>query len=279
MNGIYVNSLLTRFLNRVVEGLEQDFKLKGKVQLFPVINIQAAQSGCRAWSFDDLDFDLAFPGNHKGEMTERIARAVVAHTSESTHGVILKTAHHLYEDATHIQVVEPDRPTKKMAQSLGLNIARKLPDSTVFPLSLFGHWRENDIPSLVISAGKPRALDRSLAASIFKGLVNLMASTGVLTNPGNKKEMTQLRIYPAKTERNIISSHAGMFVAEVQVGSFLQKGQKIGEMKSIDTGATLEEFAAPVDGHLITLRHYPVTFEKESIATLLSDKKQGFWPF
>ncbi len=279
VNGLYINSLLTRFLDRVVEGLEADIKLKGRIQIFPVINIQAAQSGSLLWSFDDLDFDLAFPGNEKGETAERIARAIVTHTSDSTHGVILKTANHLYEDAPHIQLADPDRTTKKMAQNLGLNIARKLPGSTTFQLSLFGHWRENDIPSLIISAGNPRTLDRSWCDSLFAGLVDLMAHTGVLTTSGNKKQVAKLLFYPANAERNIFSSHAGMFVAQVKVGSFLQQGQKLGEMRSIDTGETLEEYAAPVDGHLITLRHYPVTFENESIATLLSDKKQGFWPF
>ena len=61
MNGIYINSLLTRFMNRVACEQEPDYKLKGKVQIFPVVNIQAAQSGSRLWSFDDLDIGLAFP--------------------------------------------------------------------------------------------------------------------------------------------------------------------------------------------------------------------------
>ena len=62
MNGLYINSLLTRFLDGVVAGYEPDFKLKGRVQIFPVVNIHAAQSGDRLWSYDDLDLDLAFPG-------------------------------------------------------------------------------------------------------------------------------------------------------------------------------------------------------------------------
>lgn len=279
VNGFYINSLLIRFLDRIVEGSEPDFKLKGNVQIFPVANIQAVQSGDRIWSFDDLDFDLAFPGNDKGETMERIARAILNHTADSTHGVILKTANHLYEDAPHIQLADPDRPTKSMAQNLGLHIVRRLPDATSFKLSLLGHWRENDIPSLIISAGKPRTLDRPLCDSLFTSLVDLMVRTGVLTTSGNKKKIPKLQIYPANAAHNVISSHAGMFSAEVAVGSFLEQGQKLGEMRSIDTGKIMEEYAAPADGYLVTLRHYPVTFENESIATLLSNKKQGFWPF
>ncbi len=279
VNGIYISSLLTRFMDRVASGQEPDYKLKGRVQIFPIVNVPAAQSGSPLWSFDDLDFDLAFPGNDKGEAAERIARALFTHTSDSTHGVILKTADPLYEDAVHIQLADPDRPIRKMAESLGFAVARKLSDSTTFKLSLFGHWRENDFPCLMISAGKPKALDRALCDSIFTGLVNLMVQTGVLTTSKTKKEVEKLQVYPLNAEHAVMSSHAGLFLAEVEVGGFLQKGQKLGEMISIATGETLEEYSASVDGYLVSLRHYPVMFEKEMIATVLSDKKKGFWPF
>lgn len=280
INGIYICSLLTRFMDRVTSAQEPDYKLKGRVQIFPVVNIQAAQSGSRIWSFDDLDYDLAFPGNDKGEVAENIARATLTHTSGSTHGVILKSANPLYEDAPHIQLADPDRPTKKMAQSLGLDIACRLSEATTFQLSLFGHWRENDIPALMISGGKPGSIDRSLCDSLFSGLVDLMTHLGVLTTTTRtQKKAAKRPIYPAHAERLIISSHAGLFVANIKVGSFLKKGEIIGTMTGIESGKVLEEYAAPMDGYVVTLRNYPVTFEKESIATLLTDKKQGFWPF
>ena len=279
VNGIYVNSLLTRFMDRVACGQEPDYKLKGKVQIFPVVNIPAAQSGSPLWSFDDLDHDLAFPGNDKGEVTERIARAILTHTSDSTHGIILKTADPLYEDAAHMQWMNPDRPAKKMAQSLGLGITRRLSKSTTFQLSLFGHWLENDIPALTISAGKPKALDRPLCDSLFTDLQGLMTNLGVLTTARTKKEATKRTIFQANNERPVFSSHAGLFVADVKVGTLLKKGEMIGQMTSIETGEVLEEYIAPEDGYLVTLRHYPLTFEKEPIAILLTDKKQGFWPF
>jgi predicted deacylase len=278
MNGVYINSLLTRFMDRITQGQEPDYKLKGNVQIFPVVNIPATQSGSRLWPFDDLDYDLAFPGNDKGEVAEQIARAILTHTADSTHGVILKTADLHYEDAAHCQLVDPDRLTKKMARSLGLDIVRKLPESTNFQLSLFGHWLENDTAALLISLGKPGDLDRPLCDSVFLSLVNLMVLTGILTGETNK-ELVKQPIYEARAEHPVYSSHAGLFVADVAVGVFLEKGQNIGWMTSIETGAVLEEYAAPEDGYLVTLRHYPLTFAKESIATLLTGKKSGFWPF
>jgi len=168
MNGLYIHSRLTRFLDAIVAGHEPDFQLEGRVQLFPVVNVHAVQSGSRLWSFDNLDFDLAFPGNDNGEVAEQIARSLYTHTADSTHAILLKTAQAHYEDAPHVQCVDPDRPAKKMAQSLGLEMVQELSPAPAFKLSLFYHWLENSIPSLILSAGKPGALDRPSGDFLLK---------------------------------------------------------------------------------------------------------------
>ncbi|GJL77258.1 MAG: hypothetical protein NPINA01_02470 [Nitrospinaceae bacterium] len=279
VNGLYINSLLTRFLDGVAANKEPGFKLTGRVQIFPVVNIHAVQSGERLWSFDDLDLDLAFPGNEKGEVAEQITRSLFTHTADSTHAIVLKTAHHHYDDAPHIQLYDPDRPTKRMAECLGLEVVQELSQTPTFKVSLFSHWLENNVHALILSAGKPGALDRALGDSLFGGLVELMIHTGVLSFTQKKKDKTELQIYPVNGQHRIVSSHAGMFIPEVSVGSFLKQGQKLGELREIYSGETLEEYCSPKDGYLVTLRHYPVMFEKEPVATLLTDKKQGFWPF
>ena len=279
INGLYINSILTRFLDDVVAGQEPNFKLTGRVQLFPVVNIHALQAGERLWPYDDLDLDLAFPGNDRGEVAEQIARALFTHTADSTHALLLKSAPPHYEDAVHVRWVDPDRHTKKMAQSLGLEVVQEFSKMGNFKLGLYHHWLENSIPSLVLSAGKPRVLNKPLCDSLLDGLVDLMVHSGVLSTTDSKKIKVDLQIYPVSGQQHILSTQAGLFVPEVEVGCFLKQGQKLGELREIYSGETLEEYSAPKDGYLVTLRQYPVIYEKESVATLLTEKKQGFWPF
>jgi predicted deacylase len=106
-----------------------------------------------------------------------------------------------------------------------------------------------------------------------------MVHTGVLSTTRKNNVKTQLQVYPPAGQCQVISSQAGLFIPEVPVGSFLKQGQKLGELRGIYSGETLEEYSAPKDGYLVTLRQYPVIYEKESIATLLTEKKPGFWPF
>ena len=66
LNGLFLNSRLTQFLDSVVEGTDPHYTLIGQVQTFPVVNANAVQSGSRLWTLDGMDMDLAFPGNPGG---------------------------------------------------------------------------------------------------------------------------------------------------------------------------------------------------------------------
>ena len=70
LNGLFLNSHLTQFLDSIVEGLDPNYTLTGQVQTFPVVNANAVRSGSRLWPFDGMDMDLAFPGNPDGETAE-----------------------------------------------------------------------------------------------------------------------------------------------------------------------------------------------------------------
>ena len=65
----------------------------------------------------------------------------------------------------------------------------------------------------------------------------------------------------------------------VQSGSKIKKGQKIGEIVDMYSGAVLESPLAPSDGYLVTLRDHPVVYQKEVLAVLLRKQKFSLWPF
>ena len=70
LNGIHICARLARFLEGVAEKHKNSYRLLGKIQLFPAVNVPALESGLRIWPFDGVDMDLAFPGNDAGDPTE-----------------------------------------------------------------------------------------------------------------------------------------------------------------------------------------------------------------
>lgn len=278
LNGFYIAARLTHFLQTVVEGTQNDYRLCGKVQIFPVINTQAAQAGSLNWSFDGLDMDLAFPGNESGEISERLSDAILEHTSNSTLGMILSSADNHYEDFTHIKLFNPDRSLKKTARFMGIEIAREISDLP--KTHLFHHWVEHDIPSIMVTGGKTDSLDTDYCEKIIQGIINMMLATGLMAHPRKKPEPTPMTFYTSKNETSLVATQAGFFVKEVQTGEFLKSGNKLGTIIDMYSGETLEEIFVPNERLLVTLRDYPLVYEKETLAVLLNKKETSkFWPF
>ena len=281
LNGMYLNSRLSQFLDSVVEGIDPNYTLKGRVVSFPVANLNAIQSGSKLWPYDGLDMDLAFPGNPQGETTEALASAIYSHTADSYWGLILQSAPPHYEDAPHIQTLKVDGRIKKLCRDLQIETARKINEST--KANLHYHWQVRDIAAVILSAGSPRTLNRPQCETLFQGIVNFMVAEKILNDKRKLKpeENTKPQFYEADDEVNVLASTAGMFLKEMKVGTTVQKGQQIGEIRDIYSGKRLEEITATADGFLVTLRQYPIVYEKEPIATILTQKKswREFLPF
>jgi len=274
LNGLFINSQLTQFLDRVTEGLDHHYALTGQVQTFPVVNINAVRSGTRLWPLDGMDLDLAFPGNSQGETTEAISSMILQHTQDSFWGLILTSAPPHYEDAPHIQVYKSDNSVKKMCRDLKIETVRKQKEHSTQKVNLFHHWQEQEISSVIISAGSPGTVNLQQCENLFQGILNFMKAEGILKDHRKKdsENKGKTRIYQPDEEVLVKTSTAGIFVKEVKVGSYLKQGQKIGEVRDIYSGKRLEELISSEDGLLITLRQYPIVYEKEPVAIVLKTK-------
>jgi predicted deacylase len=273
LNGLFLNSYLTQFLDSIVEGHDPHYTLTGQVQTFPVVNANAVRSGSRLWPLDGMDMDLAFPGNPDGETAEAIASTIWHHTKDSFWGIILQSAPPHYEDAPHIQIHKPDGKVKKMCRDLQIETVRRKKESSTHKVNLFHQWQ--GIYSVMVSAGSPRTINTQQCETLFQGILNFMKAEGILKDRRNKKPEHKIktRIYQPDEEISVRTTTAGMFLKEVKVGIHLKQGQKIGEVRDIYSGKRLEEITAPEDGLLITLRQYPIVYEKEPMAIILTAKK------
>jgi len=279
LDGIYLCSLLIRFLDSVEARNEPEYQLNGRINVIPAINVPAIQEGNRLWSFDELDMDLAFPGNDQGEITEQTAAAVYQHTKDSQYGIILHNGDNHYENAPHLVCLKPDSINKDFVRSLGLQNAREPVNSPTFRLCLYSQWLEQKMTSVILSAGKPNHLNIPLCETLLSRLVNSLLWTGVLVHNRKKPKKFPVRFVSHDKENFVLAGSGGFFLPLVRPGSEIKKGQKIGEISNLYSGISNESLFAKSSGHVVTLRDYPLVYEKEVVAVLLEKQKFRFWPF
>ena len=278
LNGIYLCSRLVRFLNSVESGNEPGYYLKGVIKIIPTINLPAIQEGKGLWSFHDLDMNLAFPGNDQGEVPEQIAATVCRQTNDSQFGIILQSGDTHYDDDPHLLCLNPDGLAKNFARSLAIKNAREPKTSSTFRFCLYDQWVDQMITSVILSAGKPNHLDIPLCENILPGLINSLLWSEVLGHNQKKPIKYQMKFNRQSNEEFVTSHAGGFFIPTVKLGSEVTKGQKIGEIVDIHSNTTLESILSSSNGYLVTLRHHPMVYQSELLATLLGKPKFPFWP-
>ena len=280
INGTYVALQLSNFLSVVEAGNSKDYRLIGKVQIIPVVNFLAFEEGNKNWAFDDYDLNFAFPGNSNGEVSEKICQEVLKLTMDATFGVILKSGNSCYRNFPHVKIWNSDRKLKKAANSLGLSTMKECEESPQFQTQLIRFWSDRQIHSMALSFGKLGALDLSFCRSIIDGMVNMMVDLEILEVEGKSKEKNKTPFFGSGDQALVLAVESGFFVPEIQLGSYVEEGQVIGNTFEVHTGKVLEKVRSLKPGLVVSLRDYPVIYQGEVLAEILITKKGlSFWPF
>ncbi|MFQ5482071.1 MAG: succinylglutamate desuccinylase/aspartoacylase family protein [Nitrospinaceae bacterium] len=278
--GLYVASRLAAFLQGVTDRTLPKFELTGRIQIFPVVNLRALEAAAPVWPLDNLDTDLAFPGTLEGDLTEKICHALLQHTAKSAYGLILQAGSPLFTEVPHIRLYSPDRPLRHLARSLGLGIARLLPNEPAADLQLMKQWSQLRVQALGISTGGAHRLDRETGDTLLEGIRNYLLMTGLLIHPNQKGKRQDTDFFGPRGECHLKCAQAGLFVPDLKLGASVRRGQVVGKIQDLYEGRTLEEIKVPKDGVLVSLRRHPLVNQGEPVACLLTEKyPRWYWPF
>jgi predicted deacylase len=280
LNGLIAAGKLANFLQNVEDGNEPGYALTGTVQVFPVVNHRALESGTANWSYDNLDADLAFPGSEEGDLTESLCNCLLRETAGSDYGVILQSGTPHFEDAPHVRFYRPDLTMRKASRSFHMSVVRKLPDSPAVALQLSRQWHDMNIHAFTLSAGRPQVCDTDATQALYEALVNFLLEMEFLAHPEKTGNTTETVFYKPKHEAWVYTQEAGLFLPSVKVGTYVEKDQPIGEVFDLYGGQRLESVHAPSAGYLVSLRVHPLVHEHEPVAIILTGgHSKWFWPF
>ncbi|MCF8719844.1 succinylglutamate desuccinylase/aspartoacylase family protein [Nitrospina gracilis] len=281
LNGVLAAGRIAKFLQSVADGNEPGLKLSGTVQVFPVVNHRALESGSATWSYDNLDADLAFPGSEEGDLTETLCNRLLHETAGSDYGIILQTGSTHFEDAPHVRAYRPSLTMRKASRRFNLAVIREVPDIPSVNLQLSRQWHDMDIQTFTLSAGRPQVCDPSAIDALYKSVVHFLREMEFISCENEEDAtMTEAMFYKSKNEVWVNTKQAGLYLPCGKVGVTVEAGQKLGEVFDLYGGQLLETVIAPQAGYLVSQRVHPMAHEQEPVAILLSGgHSKWFWPF
>lgn len=248
-------------------------QLRGAVVCTPVSNPLAFQGKQRFSLYDQMNLGECYPGNAKGQMTERIAYAHFLEVKRKATCLVDYHASGVTNFAAPYSVLklcghpETERKAEELLLAFGIHLNCKI--NTMGELnepvpvngSLDLECMRNGIPSFMLELGHAGRLEPDIVEFAIKGTNNIMKHLRMI--PGEADIHHQQVVV---NERYIIRSNtSGIVVQEKKPHDFVRKGERIAHIIDL-FGNVVETIVAPKDVYLISLKEDCVANAGDRIA-------------
>ena len=98
-------------------------------------------------------------------------------------------------------------------------------------------------------------------------MLNLLHETGTLNiklDPVKEPKLVQ-----SDQVKMVQAYHSGLFIKQVEVGKFLEEGERLGKLIDPIEGSVLKEIVSPCSGLLFTLREHPLAQKGSPLARIV----------
>lgn len=245
--------------------------LNGTIDIYPALNplgIDSIQRGVPAF---DLDMNRIFPGNPRGSMVEKVAHDIYTDLQGADMVIDIHSSNMFLRELPQVRISE--QTAEKLvpyAKLLNVDMIWVHQAATVLESTLAHSLNSTGTPVLVAEMGVGMRINHSLCDQLFNGIVNLMHSMGVWTEPVDQSLIHEPIVSQGDSVDFLNATTSGIFVTEAHNGltSIVEEDQSIGQIISPLTGDVLQEVRAPHRGILFTIRAYPVIYEGSLLARI-----------
>jgi predicted deacylase len=245
LGGVHGNEI--NGIEIVRRSLEEHFYsglLRGTVIVIPLLNIYGFINFSRSVP-DGKDVNRSFPGNSSGSLAARVARIITKNILPYVDVAIdFHTGGEARYNYPQVRFVSQDPIAKQMAIDFNTKyLIENIPVANSFRRAA----KDVKVPAILFEGGESIRLDQNAIMSGTNGILRILQAF----------QMKKGDVGPPLEERFIIhksnwlrASSSGLFIWERQSGEFVEKGEKLGEIKD-PFGTKKIDVIAKFSGHII----------------------------
>lgn len=244
--------------------------LTGIVDIYPVLNPFGLDRAKRNIPVVEMDMNRMFPGDSNGNLIERVTAAVVDDIIGSDLCVDVHASDIFVREIPQVRLSE-DFAEKLLpyARLSNMDMIWMNATTTVHESTLAHSLNVMGVPTMVLEMGLGNNINILYGDQVVDGFLNLMKELGIWSGP---VPQTQMPVISSDGKVNFIRSEVtGIFLPRIEHNHYVRKGNLIGEIVDPFTGEIKKKIHAGEDGLLFTLRVYPVVYEGDLIARILTD--------
>lgn len=243
--------------------------LMGIVDIYPALNPLGIDLASRNNPMTRMDMNRTFPGTASGNYAERLSSTIIDNISGSDICLDLHASDIFVREIPQVRLSEEFAeqllPLAKLtnADMIWMNATATVHESTLaHSLNMLG------VPTLVIEMGQGHQINRGYGEQIVDGIFNILCEMGMWTGA---RPRTHLPAISSDGSVEFIRSRcAGIFLPLTEHNHFVKAGEIIGELIDPFEGRKLMDVTAEKSGLLFTQRIYPVVYEGDLLARILT---------
>ena len=271
VSGLYGDELQGQYIcYEVIRRIKLEYEnLTGIVDVYPSLNPMGLDSKTREIPGSGIDMNSIFPGSKLGALGEYTASCIFDDIRGADVCIDLHASNLYVHEIPQVRMND-DKVDELLpiARCLNVDMIWIHPSNSVLNGSLAYSLNEVGVRSVVIESGVAYRINQPFCNGIVDGLFALMKEYGIWK--GKTVTPKQILVTYDKDIRYINAESSGIFIPGVRLFARVKKGDVIGTVVNVITGAIEEVVYASGEGMICSLRDYPVIEEGSLLARIVS---------
>ncbi|BDC49367.1 hypothetical protein F183_A16830 [Bryobacterales bacterium F-183] len=244
--------------------------MRGTLLCVPVLNPPAHRACSRVNPVDGLNLARVFPGDPDGSSSQRIAWAFDQEIlPRASFYLDLHSGGVRYGMPSMVGYDTTDLRALRAAESFGAPVIWGHP--IIEPGRTISSAKARNIPFLYTEAWGAGRIALADLAMMKRGIVNLMRHLGILEGEPDLPAQPPRRLSGVgNTDGGIAASKPGFLMLDVHLLQKVRAGQRLGYLVD-EWGATIEEYAAPIDATIGLTREMPIVEAGDTLFLLAEE--------
>ncbi len=262
LEGQYVSFMLNKILEK------NKSKLHGIVDIYPANNPLGISTIYRGLPGYDLDMNRMFPGSSHSSGFDYMVKKIYEDICGADLCIDIHASNIFLREIPQIRINENSVKTLlPLARHMNMDFVWIHQSATVLESTLAYSLNEAGTPTLVVEMGVGMRITKDYGDQLIDGIMATMKKMDMWD--GDEAPIKPPIVSTDGHVGFINANESGLFIAYINHGRRVRKGEIIGAVVDSLDGTIKEELKSPVSGLVFTLREYPIVYNGSLIARVL----------
>lgn len=238
-----------------------------EVLIIPSLNSYSTNTGRRFWCLDNTDINRMFPGDPKGETTQRIAAGVFNEIRQYKYGVQFASFYIPGVFIPHVRMMKTCKENTSLANLFGLPFIVLRTPSAMDKTTLNYNWQFSGTAAFSVYTNASDMIDENTAEQGISSVLRFLSRMGVIKYRLHGGYMGT--IIDEDDMLSVKSKAAGIYRELCRAGDEVKQGDVLARVLDPYEGTVQCEITAPADGIIFFAHKKPLVTQNSLVFKMI----------